>query len=104
MNEQFARHQINDLICRHPAVGTTNPQILGRLLSRELLKKVWIAREKSSRPFLIPREEMIQKAAHGSHGNAGRPLVQRPGDFAAAAPPHPPDTATGDKTKRSTPN
>ena len=39
VNKHLARVQPRDLIGRYAAVGTTNPQILGRLLLGQLLKK-----------------------------------------------------------------
>ena len=60
MDKQFPWEQVNNFIRRHPAVGTTNPKILRRLLTRKLGKKIGILLSNAGRPSLIPGKKMTQ--------------------------------------------
>ena len=50
MHEQFPRQEPDDLVCRHPAVRTPNPQVGGELLLRELNKEVRVLLVDTLRP------------------------------------------------------
>ena len=40
MNEQVARQQADDLVGRHPRIGTADPQVLRRLLAGQFLEEI----------------------------------------------------------------
>ena len=50
VNEDLARVQADDLICRHPAVRAADPEILRLLLARQALKKGGIPLMDARRP------------------------------------------------------
>src|SRR3954463_5136495 len=63
MDEQFARHQADDLVGRHTAVGTADPQVARRLLRRERLKEARVALDDAASPELIVLEQ-VEKVGH----------------------------------------
>src|SRR4051812_10096333 len=75
MDEQFARHQADDLVGRHTAVGTADPQVARRLLRRERLKEARVALDDAAGPEVIVLEQ-VEKDAHRTVGlsfNDSRP-------------------------------
>ena len=58
--KEFSRQQSNDLIGWHTAVGTTDPQVFGRLLAGEPLEKLGIFRRYLCNPATIVFEEVAQ--------------------------------------------
>ena len=81
MDEQLARHQADDLVGRHPAVGAADPQVARRLLRRERPEELGIALADAPGPPTVVDEQM-RKIAHvlGPHltGFVGQPLVTAP--------------------------
>jgi hypothetical protein len=60
MDEHFARHQPDDLIRRHAAVRTTDPQIFRLLLRRKLVEKMRFLLLDLRRPLPVISEEMSE--------------------------------------------
>jgi hypothetical protein len=63
MNEEFAWLQSHDLIGRNAAVRAADPEILGRLLFGQLLKKVRLAGTDVVRPSSV----VVEKVSQDSH-------------------------------------
>jgi hypothetical protein len=58
VHEQLARHQPDDLVGRHAAVGAADPQVLGRLLPGEPREEVGVARRGALGPHPVVLEKM----------------------------------------------
>ena len=63
VHEELAGHQADDLVGRHAAVGTADPQVGGRLLRGERLEEVGVALDDPPRPQLVVFEK-VRKVAH----------------------------------------
>jgi hypothetical protein len=64
VNEQLAWKQPDNFIRGHPAVGTTDPQVLGRLLSGELCEEAGMRAGDSRCPLPVVAEQMLE-IVHG---------------------------------------
>src|SRR5438094_496266 len=62
VDEQFAGQQTDDLVGRHAAVRTAYPQIAGRLLPGEFLKKLRVFAANPVRPGPVVLKEVFQDA------------------------------------------
>ena len=60
VNEQLPRQETDNLVRRHAAVGTTNPQIAGRLLVRQLPKEIRVVSPDVVGPSPVLFKEMAQ--------------------------------------------
>jgi hypothetical protein len=58
VDKHFTRLQACDLIGGYSAVGAANPQILGRLLLRQMVKKTWLLALHALGPDSVVVEEM----------------------------------------------
>src|SRR5262249_24320248 len=58
--KKLAWQKTHDFVCRHAAVGTTDPQVLRRLLPGKLFKKTRVFRVHIRNPASIVLEEMTQ--------------------------------------------
>jgi hypothetical protein len=63
MHKQLTRIEIDDLVCRHPAIGAADPQIFWRLLALQPLEEPSIRRNLSRHPGSVVRLQMIQHMA-----------------------------------------
>jgi hypothetical protein len=64
VDEQFAWQQTHDYIGGNAAIGTSDPQVLGRLLAREFGEKIGVLLGKARGPGSV----VFEKMAKGSHG------------------------------------
>jgi len=62
VDEQLAGQQPDDVVRGHPAVGTADPQILGRLLLRQFREKGGVLLTNAGGPGLVAVEEMAEGA------------------------------------------
>ena len=60
VDEQFARIEIDDLVGGHAAVGTTDPQVLRRLLTGEAREEAGIVGDHALRPGAVSGFEVIE--------------------------------------------
>lgn len=74
VNEQLPRQETDNLVCRHAAIGTTNPQIAGRLLVRQLPKEIRIV----SPDVLGPSPVLFKEMAQDPHLPFRSSLASRP--------------------------
>src|SRR5206468_3427511 len=58
----FSGQQTDDLVGRHAAVRTANPQVAGRLLAGEFLKKLRVFAANPVRPSPVALKEVFQDA------------------------------------------
>src|SRR5262245_17405420 len=77
VNKKFARQESNDFVRRNATISTTDPQILRRLLPRQLLEKSGIARGHLCNPASIVFEKMIQLF----HGGRSYQMVKENSPF-----------------------
>ncbi len=63
--ENLSRNEPHNLICRHSAVGASNPQVIRTLLFGKGRKEVRLARGSFRRPFLIVVEQLIDERHKG---------------------------------------
>ncbi len=66
MHEKLAGQQTDNLIGRDATVRASNPQVFGRLLSREFFKKFRIASADIVRPGLVLIEQVTKRSHGGS--------------------------------------
>ena len=66
VDEDLARQQADDLVGRHAAVGTTDPQVVGRLLARKFGKKLRVLAANAFRPLAVVLEELVEAAHVGA--------------------------------------
>ena len=59
MHKDFSRRKTDQLLGRNSAVSTSDPEILGLLLNRELLKKHRFSSSLNSRPPPVPLKEIL---------------------------------------------
>ena len=60
VHKDLARIQSGDLVGRYPAVGTANPQVLGRLLLRQQAEKTRALPLHAGRPDAVVVEQVLQ--------------------------------------------
>jgi len=60
MHKHLPRSQADDLVGWHPAVRTTDPQVLGPLLTGELLEKLGIVRADGRRPLAVFEQQVFE--------------------------------------------
>ncbi len=61
VNKKFARREIDDFVGRNAAVGSTDPEILRRLLARKAKEEVGFLAANPFRPGFIFFEEMVER-------------------------------------------
>ena len=64
MHEHLARVQAHNFIGRHSAVGAANPQVFGRLLLGQLLKKTGPLFGHAVCPFTVIDKKTVQGIRH----------------------------------------
>jgi len=60
VHEHLARVKGNDFIRRYPAVGAADPQVLGRLLARELLEEARALQLHACGPGSVVVKQMLE--------------------------------------------
>src|ERR1041384_5231701 len=78
MNEHFSGHQSDDLVCRYPDTGTSDPEILWRLLCRQSHKELRILPGHVRCPYAIVLEELTECIV--GHGQILHQRCQKVGD------------------------
>jgi hypothetical protein len=66
MHKHLARIQPRDFIGRHAAVRTANPEVLGRLLVRQLGEKTRALQLHAGSPVAVVVEQVLEAIGHGS--------------------------------------
>src|SRR5229473_4131149 len=63
VHEDLAGIDVHNLIGRHPAIGTSDPQVLGRLLAFEPVEKAGVTRNHPCRPGAVVCFQVVQHDA-----------------------------------------
>jgi hypothetical protein len=66
VNKHFAGYQTDNLVCGHPTVRTTDPEVMRRLLSRQTPKEIRILPSHVSSPAAVILEQLLE-CSHLSH-------------------------------------
>ncbi|MNL47649.1 hypothetical protein D3C87_1704480 [compost metagenome] len=66
MDEHLARRQSEDLVGRHPRIGTADPQVLGRLLVGQAREEGGVFRVDAVHPVAVVLEQLRDGVSHAA--------------------------------------